>query len=510
MSVDTSRFLENLDLKNIYRAYTLAYLRSKNVVIKGTEAQNHSQWNLGSLDEGYLIKTEDNALFSLNIASRISKSKIDIEKQIFGGNLHESFLDIIATLIAKKHKTLPQNKLKIALCISHMQGHWTTLLAQFDGLNGTEYKNLFNAYQRQAAMTKENVDEEGNPKDERIIINNVRNFIMGYKNITLPHKDSEGKSVLGNYVLPINVKNVSLTHYDSMGTNTRDKKVTQQACAGFAKHHGAKFTAARCAHQRGMTCGDWSAFNAFSYGVLAKKQNPTSIQLRKFAENITVNNANQILFANKPNLTTATARTRVCITKEADESATFWENQPNPNNPGFTDLFKYNDPYLWTGRVARLAVAGLAGYGMYLSVPFFVTIGLVPTLLAATTVSLLSATTLFNAASNLFFGQAKIDVKLAKNKQLTFSKRNIEKGISDYLGIDKPHHKTLQELEQEISTLLTSKNIKDEKNTVLTHYYTKQIVNKNPDYFYDCDKTAVASENYVNAEKVKQFIRTPR
>ncbi|HRE31945.1 MAG TPA: hypothetical protein PLD88_08230, partial [Candidatus Berkiella sp.] len=123
----------------------------------------------------------------------------------------------------------------------------------------------------------------------------------------------------------------------------------------------------------------------------------------------------------------------------------------------------------------------------------------------------------FNKLARSFFGQEKVKVKLdsrARPLKVAYEK---SEGLSTCLGLSTaPYLKTLAELEQEITSLLQSKEVSSkpsstinvEKCNILSRYYAKKIVVDNPNYFYDVDRKTVDDEKYVDEKQAKKLLRT--
>lgn len=523
MPVDTSRFLENFDAKDLFRAYTLAYLQKKGVAIAGVEPNIDRNWNIAAYDEGHLIKTEDNSIFTLITAPVLTTDEESTERQVVSSNLHEKFVEIIAQLIANNYAQLPSNKLKIGLCINHNNAHWTMLMANFNGLNKVEYHALFTAYQTHARRTGENQKEDGSDKEFAVKVNNIKEFIKTSKNITFNARDTTGTGefVLGNWVLPINADNISLQHFDSLGAKTSYRDMTHASARDFVDHHHAQFQAGKAKQQTGMTCGDWSVYNSFRMGVLKKRTRiPTSEQLRELSENVSLHNADQILFEKNPDLVEPSDADRICVTQaaraqadEADEADAAKEEAAQL--AGKTSL---NNPYPWLHIAARVGLGALIGYFSYLLLPALFTVSFPPLMFISLSATMASALFLFDNVATRFFGEQKLVLELDNNGAPCKKEITQSAGIAHQLGINAPYHKTLGELEQEISKLLSSqapsgdttpkKQKKAEENRkVLTHYYAKQLIEANPDAAYDCDKAAVNQEQYVDVAKAKKLIK---
>ncbi len=101
----------------------------------------------------------------------------------------------------------------------------------------------------------------------------------------------------------------------------------------------------------------------------------------------------------------------------------------------------------------------------------------------------------YQPLAKLFFGQKNIELEKKNGKLVAMDAMDaIElKGLSYYLGIEKPYQHDLSTLEKEIDSLLTQEGtIKDSKRIqVLTHQYAKKVVQANPSFFSEQDKAVV-------------------
>jgi hypothetical protein len=481
MTINTLKLLDSTDINDVARAYSLAYLRKKKVKINKFEAEIDNHWNLGKFEEGYLLRTEDNSIFTLFNFPEIADKDIAKSRQIVGSNLHENFVNIIAHFIATGRKDLPCNNLKISMCINHNNGHWTQLLATFSGLNQREYKALFNAYHKHAKDTIENEYDDGSKKPFNIIRNNVVNFIKANKNISF---NGDVKDQLGNYQLPLTINNIALDHFDSLGKKTAYATSVANSIQAFAKKHKTKLMAADCPRQTGMTCGDWCVYNGFQNGVVqSKKKPPTSTNLRQFYYNRDVNNAHQILYAAKPNIKKVAKKDQINISRNAQLLDDNYVAQ-------FKDFGAKVSPY--AGQTFFALVTGFLFYG---ALALIATNPILP-IIGAIAVSITTGL-FYQRLSTAFFGQKSVVLEKKDGKPVVKEKLE-HKGWGEYLGFDKPVQKDLESLENDIKKLINEDGSKDEQQVeMLTHQYAKKIIEQNPSFFSQQDKAVVKLDGYA-------------
>lgn len=529
LDCDTGEFLENYDLKDLLHTYTLAYLQNKRVGINGIKPEVDRHWNFGEFDLGvdnaptfegtqaecpnsYLFRTDDNAAMLILDCPQISDNDQATESQTISSNLHEQFINVIAYFIAQGYSELPTDKLKIGLCVNHHNTHWTLLMSQFEGLDKIQYKALAKQYHQRAQRTKENTDPNGVEKRLGLRINNVKNFLLKQKGITFNHRNKDDELVLGNCVLPIKVKKISLSHYDSLGSKTYCNDLVKAATTHFIKQNKAHYRAGKSTRQKGNTCGDWTVYNAFRLGVMFRRPPaPSSKQLRMLAENTTINNAQQILTSRTRRLEAATLDSRVCVTTNArrivDEMDT--QNGVRQGEEGPQDDPWFNDTFFWFGLTTKVLISVLTGYVFFAYTAPLMLLDLTSATVGALAIGTLSGQYLFDGIAKLFFGNRNIELALDSQNQPYRDRVDASIGLSEFMGLRAPYHKTLNELEFEISELISPHlegPKKDKRCQLLTHYFAKEIVKKNPSCFYEADKVAVRATDYVNKQKASKAI----
>ena len=532
MSADTSKLLDNVNLQDISRSYLLAYLKSKGITHVGLEPLQDNEWNLGAFEEGHLIRTQNNSLFMAFTCPEITDDKTAISQQAIGSNLQERILDIVAYLIVNKIKKLPEKNIELGFYINHNNGHWTSMLAKFEGLDDQEYQALYEAYQQHSETTGENKTDNGEEKEFGIRINNIRNFILEQKQILLNHRDKEtNEAILSNWALPLEAKAIQLRHFDSLGTQTGYHDAVEAACGDFILNHTvakANFVRAESKIQQGMTCGDWSVYNVFRHGVLKQKaQLPSSQQLRMLAENTSVANAQEILFKDKPNLKEVPEDKKIRIPHYALQYED--DNEEEPTEPGsgidnevddepaFTsdssndattatskktviNNSRLNHRFPWTYALSKAAFMACMLYATHVVFPLAV-VGLTASIFALTAIALTSYF-LFDVMLKGFFGEMKLSFQLNKEAMPVKKKLSVVSGWSKLLGINAPYHQTLPELEQKLSKLLASNTDVPmdaeqlEQHVKLTHTYAREMINQSPEFFYPEDVKAVNEASY--------------
>ncbi|MGE3318378.1 MAG: hypothetical protein AB7I18_03690 [Candidatus Berkiella sp.] len=491
MSADLGELLTNYDLKDLYYAYQEAYLKK------------YPRKDFGEYGEGRVIRTEDNSAFTLVNCPEITDNQAAIDKQAVSSNLQEQFLSMIAFLMLKKHRDLPCDKLKVALCINHHNIHWTTLLAEISGFDNAEYRRLFQAHEAHAALPENRdnyVDEEGHPKEFKIQLNNIKNFLISQSRMTL-NNNKNGKTILGNYSLPLTPRHVLLRHLDSMGIKTACADNVLEASKGFMRKHRARFRYEKCSRQEGNTCGDWSLFNAFSRGVLQNVNEVTSENLRELKENITLNNARSILFMSNPNIVTVADSQKLSVTRLERMIA---------NNPS-TDTYNINFFKEWFVRIASGAtLAGVSYFVLPLLLPINASFALGLAAVGGT-----MGLFFFNEVSSVLFGISKLRVRLDEQGIPAKDGYELSEG-----WVGSPYLRTLPELEQQVATVLLEADLKkskskrrlegsQEKVQTLVHYYARKIVLENPKDFYDADKMKVISSDYVDDKQANKALCAP-
>lgn len=532
MSADTSKLLDNVNLQDISRSYLLAYLHSKGVAHTGVDPVQDNHWNFGAFEEGHLIRTQNDSLFMAFTCPEITDNKAAIAQQAIGSNLQEKILDVVAYLIANKIKKLPEKNIEIGFYINHNNSHWTSMLARFSDLSEEQYQNLYEEYQQHSETTGENKTDSGEEKELRIRVNNIRNFILEQKQILLNHRDKDtNDAILSNWALPLEVKAIQLRHFDSLGTQTGYHDTVEDACGDFLLNHNAekaKFVRAESKTQQGMTCGDWTVYNVFSHSVLKRKTKlPSSQQLRMLAENISVANAHQILFKDKPNIKKVPEEKQIRIPHYALQ----YENQYEDNEEETTDVdsgvdddeltltpddfdgtatttsekstinhSRLNHRFPWTYALSKAAFMAFMMYATHVVFPLAV-VGFTASVFALTAITLTSYF-LFDLMLQGFFGQMKLNFQLNKKGVPVKEKVSLAGGWSKLLGINAPYHQTLPELEQHLSELLAPKADKPmdakelEQHLKLTHTYARKMMNQNPEFFYPEDVKTVNEASY--------------
>lgn len=526
MSADTSKLLDNVNLQDISRSYLLAYLQSKGVAHTGVDPVQDNHWNFGAFEEGHLIRTENNSLFIALTCPEIKETDdaAITTQQSVGSNLQERLLDIIAHMIANKIKKLPEKNIEFAFYINHNNGHWTSLLANFEGLNDAQYQALYNAYQKHDKRTNESKDNKGVEKAIDIRRNYIREFIKAQREMILNDTNTQtNEKILSNWVLPLDVKKISLRHFDSLGKNAGYGDSVEKRCSDFVLNHNAEFVHAQSNIQRGMTCGDWSVYNAFRFGALKNrtKAQPSSQNLRLLAENTSVANAHQILFSNKPNLKEVPEGEQIRIQHHAfqyeieedpvtssggvTEEPTTPDNPTttNPTTPVVNNNSSLNHSFPITYALIKTAFMACMIYATHMVFPLAI-VGFTAYAFALTAISL-SSYFLFDVMLQGFFGQMKLSLQLNDQNIPVRKKMTSSGGWGELLGIKAPYHQTLAELEEHLSGLLATKittpmdDKKLEKHIQLTHTYAKKVINQNPHYFYPEDVKAVNEASYVSA-----------
>jgi len=491
MSADLGELLTNYDLKDLYHAYQEAYLKK------------YPHRDLGEYGEGRIIRTEDNSVFTLVNCPEITDNQAAIDKQAVSSNLQEQFLSMIAFMMLKKHRNLPCDKLKVALCINHHNIHWTTLLAEISGFDNAVYRRLFDAHEAYAARPENRdnyVNAQGEPKEFKIQLNNIKNFLIAQNRITL-NNNVNNKTILGNFALPLTPRHVLLRHMDSLGIKTGCADNVLEASKAFMRKHRARFRYEKCRRQAGNTCGDWSVFNAFSRGVLQNANQVTSENLREFKGNITLKNASSILFAANPNIVTVPDSQKLSVTRLERIIA---------NNPS-EDTYNINFYKEWFVRM--LCGATLAGV-CYFVLPFLLPIN---SLFALGLAGVGGAMGMFffDDGARLLFGISKLRIGLDKRGELIKDGYELSEG-----WIGTPYLRTLTELEQQVATALLEADHKkpkakrqlegnQEKTQTLVHYYARKIVLENPKDFYDTDKMKVMSSEYLDDKQANKALCAP-
>ncbi len=468
MSLNLYRYLEDLDIKDNYHALALAFLQNKGLRIQGTIPREDRKWNFGQYEGVQLIKTDDNSVFVFRAWPEIKNYDFAKQHQTVGSSLHEQFVNTISYFIAKGYRQLPANNIKIAICLNHNDAHWTSLLAHFEGLESKQYLALYKAYQHHANQTNENRLADGSLKPQETLVNNVREFLVAQKGITFNRrtKDKAQTFEMSNWRLPIAAQNISITQYDSLSSlpSSSSDSIGSESCKEFVKVNNVKMVPHQgITSQSGMTCGDWSCFNVFQYGVLAK---PTpqrkSEDLRFFSENLSIENAHEMLHSQDPKLIHVKKKDRICVTQDG----------------------RAMDPQ-----------------GLEILFVFF--------------------SNMFNKAATLLcylqvriFGESKI-AGLSWDSETgrpAIHSTQVSTGIVDY-----PYRSSLPELEQKIDGLLkakekvisyteTAEKSRESKRKTLIPYYAKQMVAAHPRYFDSQAIRTTHDENYVDMAKANKLV----
>lgn len=315
------KMLDIYDLKDLAHAYTRAYLS----LAKSTQRPRR---DFGAFEESRLIRTEDNSIFTILTCPDIPNRVEAIQRQSIGSNIQEYFVHIIAHFIVNGYRTLPSDKLKIAFCINHNNAHWTMMQATFNQINVKAYERLFQKCQ--PILRAEPVDLNHTTDQKTHQMNRVRNFILRQQGVRLHTRTRKRNILTTNGRLPLKVQSIDLKHYDSMDTDYSD--LLRESTRLLAQSNKLRISHEKCTRQSGMTCGDWSVFNAFNYGVLKNKMNPTSKNLRDLKNNLTVKNANQILKQKHPHIQSCPENERLCVTRR---ERAIMENAYNDADPGF-------------------------------------------------------------------------------------------------------------------------------------------------------------------------------
>lgn len=491
MSADLGELLTNYDLKDLYYAYQEAYLKK------------HPRRDLGDYGEGRIIRTEDNSVFTLVNCPEITDNQAAIDRQAVSSNLQEQFLSMIAFFMLKKHRDLPCDKLKVALCINHHNTHWTTLLAEISGFDNAAYRRLYDAHAAHAALpeNRENYfDEEGNPKEFEIQLNNIKNFLIAQSKITL-NNNKNNKTILGNFALPLTPRHVLLRHLDSMGIKTGWADNVLEASKAFMRKYRARFRYEKCPRQEGNTCGDWSLFNAFSRGVLLNTNEVSSQNLRDFKENINLKNAKNILFTANPNIDLVEDNQKLSVTRLERMIA---------NNPS-EDTYNLNSLKEWFVRIlcgTSLALGCYLGLPLLLPISSFYALGMA-------SVGGMMGMFFFDDGARLLFGVSKLRVGLDAQGNLIKDGYELSEG-----WVNTPYLRTLPELEQQVASALLEADQKKpkakrrlegnhEKTQTLVHYYARKIVLENPKDFYDADKMKVTTSDYLDDKEANKALCAP-
>lgn len=506
---NTSALLENFDLKDLFQGYTLAYLNKKRLRSTNMHTKRYQHWDLGEFEDGHILRTADNSLFAFMLCPEMTDSATVKNGQPVSANLQEQFLNIVAHLMAKKYSTLPSNKIKIAFGINHHNTHWTCLLAEFGGLNARAYRMLYTAHQKEMQSPKnkaEYFNADGTPRPFHIQVNNIKNFLIKQKGIRVNGQSRDNP--LGNWELPLVSKPIQLRHFDSMGTKTNWAQNVRAGCQGFMTKHGANFHFEKCIQQTGNTCGDWTLFNAFMHGVLNTEKAVTSAQLRVLSENITVQNAQSLLYAKKPRLTPVTEITRICVTKEARELADIHEESPS--------IFSTYSFYPSWHQVSRVLLGLTLGIMCYAGSPLLIPVSL-SLKCAVSGVAAILGFTCFDYVAQFIYGRHLITVGLDKQGQPVKKSVEHSDGLATFVGFTKPYLKTLPELEQDITQVLMQLEASKpkekqiltadpEKRQILVRYYAKRILTEHATDFYDTDKIAVRDAQYVDEKQAKKIL----
>ena len=511
MCADTSNLLDNEDLQNISRSYALAFLRTKGIEHVNFEPAIDNHWNFGPFEEGLLIRTNNNSLFSSFTWPEMTNSDEDTEAQTIGNSVQEKFLDLVAHLIANKQAAFPTRKVELAFYVNHNRGHHTCLLVNFQGIDQAQYQELYKAYQEHSAETGIDMDEEGQEKELIVRRNNVRNFLMSNRNIFLTHQDRETKErVLSNWVLPLEVAKINFRHFDSLGVRSRFHDAVQDACEDFVANHQATFRRTKAARQQGNTCGDWSVYNSFRYAALNRNQKlPRSQELRTLTENKSVENANEILFKTKRKFEKVALEDQINVA--ADQFPEEYEEIAAHSPPSKLEKL-INPAIVYNELNNRWPFFQVMGY-VYVGIATFVAMNAIMPGLALGTMAgfgltmaaIVGTAGLFNIFLKGFFGEKKLSFQLDKEREPVVKSISLSGGVGNLLGIDLPYHNTLSALEAELASLLCANN-KDtaaqnqDVDVTMIHQYAKKVINAFPDYFYDEDRLQVNEPEYAPAK----------
>lgn len=521
MRANTSKFLDNFRLKNILRSYILAYLKTKKI-----GHDNHFQptvvnhWHLGALEEGHLIKGANNSLFLGITCPEITDDNEARERQAIGSNIQEKMLDVIAFLILQGHKKLPTDNLNLSFLINHHNLHWTALVVKFQGLDKKAYLELYQAYQAHRLQTGENTGNDLQ-KPLHVRLSYVKNFIIDQKGLMLNHTDKETKELVhSNWMLPLDAKKIQLNQFDSLGAETAYTALVEKSCQDFLVNHTEAVMSKNCPQlQEGTTCGDWSVYNAFRDSVLRTTlPQPESKKLRLLAHHTSVENAHQILFEKNPKLKEVPKSKKIRVAKynqaleqildsggvsadssseECSDAQADGKTKDKLTNSARTLL---NNPFPALRFINRLVFIA--------AMSLLAQVYLIPALTLSTAwagvgvvaaVAVMSFFT-FNLFLKGFFGESLISFKLNEQKEPVVTGRSDSGGLAALFGMKAPYHRTLAEVETEISGLYRVKGDGKKQPKPIIHVYTRNLVNANKQFFYDEDIAKVNEPGYISDE----------
>ncbi|MBS0288540.1 MAG: hypothetical protein JSS07_00715 [Proteobacteria bacterium] len=262
-------FIKDTKIYNLAFYYARAYLLQKNVVLSDSaEPVIDRKWYFGYLNNlkgpgSYLIKTEDNCLLTFLVLRYLVPDQISQDTNIA---LH----NILLHLLVNRYETFPAEKLRIAHALNHANIHFTLMLVEFE-IDPFQYRQLYNAFHQE--FSNKNIDEL-------------------YKEMADPN--SRIQQLLKN--TPVSKKPLLLKHYDSLGGESYVQRAKEDS--KLLLSNNAIWSIEQCEQQKGMTCGDWTIFNAFYFGVFTQKPNiPSSEALRDLLETPTIAKASALLFA---------------------------------------------------------------------------------------------------------------------------------------------------------------------------------------------------------------------
>jgi len=551
---DMGRLLDDFDRQDINHAYLLAYLKNHGVAIKNQVPDTDRHWNFGPLAApypieyenqnylypgiGYVIRSRDNALFCLSSRSYLAND-YNIGAQVIGANLHELYLDMIVHMISQRHEQLPCKKIRIALPINHNNFHWTLLMADFENLNLPEYHALYNAYWQFANESRENFTASGESVSETVLKNNIKNFVLRTKEIYLTESQTVNENnrekrilTLPCWGLPVGADKITVRHYDSLGKDTNCAKRAIAAIQKFIDLHHAKTVYAKCASQRANTCGDWTQYNAFRFGVTRLPFTaPDSESLRFTYENLSPENAHQILFKHKRNLVECTPACAIHPFREVNnmEHRNFQDHQiqigseRDQDNENADDIYQQfaEYPWLFNDSFPKAYWASKILFTLFSS---YLTFTMLPSLFVASTfvygtLAIANAALFFfnfDSLTQRIFGKKEIQFDFDKNNTLYVQDVHETPNLLGLLGV-APYRMSLETLEKQLELKLCVQEKQKhpdfsvakcrKRANVLAHYYARSCVREYKDYFYDEAKEKTQQRDYVNTAKAKKYAR---
>lgn len=277
-------------LERTQKEYIYAYLENNDIAFdqEGNPVVD-GQTNYGSYhNEAYCIRAENdqNRAYYIRQSGNLPIRGNDL---IGSDYLLNEYLRAITNYILLGIKDIP-SQLTLGIFVNHHDTHWTTFLAHFNGLNQNEYEALYNAAHMHLQHNPVRHLNEGSTElDKRTHeFEQVVRFVIHYCGQT-------EQNSLGDR-LPVSATNINLEHYDSLGAGTEPYEPNLQAqMIEFTTRFNANYQAVDCALQLNSTCADHSSFNAMNVGLGLNLQCPGSYTLRHFSNNITRQNAHQIL-----------------------------------------------------------------------------------------------------------------------------------------------------------------------------------------------------------------------